>query len=190
MVWRVILGTFSIVLTMVVFGLVAVTEQERMASFATAYDARKIEAGALLFEASCKRCQGQGGSGPALNSIDLFNGQRLSEIRWQGGLENYLRGVISAGRPRASATFANYPERMPAWGQQYGGPLRPDQVESLVAFIMNWGEAYKDASGKIPVSTPTPCAECVGADFTAELPAGDAARGQTLATSLGCTACT
>lgn len=192
MVWRVTLGTFSIVLTMVVLGFVAVTEQDRMASFTTAYDARRVEAGARLLEANCARChglQGQGGIGPALNSIDLFSGQRLAEIKWQGGLENYLRGVINAGRPRASAAFANAAERMPAWGQEFGGPLRQDEVGDLVAFIVNWGEAYKDASGKIPSATPTPCAECVGTDITGELPAGDATRGQALVTSLGCVAC-
>jgi mono/diheme cytochrome c family protein len=27
---------------------------------------------------------------------------------------------------------------MPAWAADYGGPLRPDQVEALTAFILNW----------------------------------------------------
>ena len=120
MTWRVILGTFSIVITMVVFGFVAVTETDRMASFERAYNSRTIEAGAALFESNCASChglQGQGGAGPALNALDLFNGVRLKEIGWQGTLETYLRGAINAGRPRASVAFQNYPQRMPAWGQ-------------------------------------------------------------------------
>ena len=56
MTWRVILGTFSIVITMVVFGFVAVTETDRMASFERAYNSRTIEAGASLFEMNCASC--------------------------------------------------------------------------------------------------------------------------------------
>ncbi|MBL8057047.1 MAG: c-type cytochrome [Anaerolineales bacterium] len=192
MVWRVIIGTFSVVLTMVVFGFVAVTEQDRMASFERAYNSRTIEAGAALFQNNCVSChgdQGQGGAGPALNAVDLFNGVRLKEIGWQGTLEAYLRGAINAGRPRASAAFQNDPQRMPAWGQANGGPLRSDQVESLVAYIMNWSEAFKDASGKIPTATATPNPNAVGSDINVELPAGDAANGQLLATAKGCTSC-
>jgi mono/diheme cytochrome c family protein len=192
MVWRVILGTFSIVITMVVLGFVAVTEQDRMASFERAYNSRTIEAGAALYQNNCVSCHGdhgQGGAGPALNALDLFNGQRLEEIGWQGTLEAYLRGTITAGRPRASAAFPNYPARMPAWGQQAGGPMRPDQVEALVVYIVNWGEAFKDASGQIPSATATPNPNAVGSDITVQLPAGDAARGQTLAQGRGCTAC-
>jgi mono/diheme cytochrome c family protein len=190
MVWRVLLGTFSLVVTMIVLGYVAVTEQDRMASFERAYTSRQIETGAVLYEANCVRChgpRGEGGIGPALSTIDLFNGQRLREIGWQGTLDAYLRGAINAGRPRRSAAYANSPERMPAWGQQYGGPLRPDQVEALVLFIENWGEQYKDASGKIPSATPTPNPNAAGTDITIELPAGDAARGATLVAT--CQAC-
>lgn len=190
MVWRVLLGTFSLVVTMIVLGYVAVTEQDRMASFERAYASRQIETGASLYESNCASChgvRGEGGIGPALSTIDLFNGQRLREIGWQGTLDAYLRGAINAGRPRASAAFATSPQRMPAWGQQYGGPLRPDQVEALVLFIENWGEQYKDASGRIPSATPTPNPNAAGADITIELPPGDAARGATLVTA--CQAC-
>lgn len=190
MTWRVLLGTFSIVLTMIVLGYVAVTEQSRMASFERAYASRQIEAGAALYESNCVSChgqQGEGGIGPALNTLDLFNGQRLAEIGWQGTLQAYLRGAINAGRPRASAAFATAPSRMPAWGLNYGGPLREDQVESLVAYIVNYGEAYRGPDGQIPSATPTPNPNAAGTDITIELPAGDAARGATLVTA--CAAC-
>lgn len=192
MVWRVTLGTFSIILTMVTLGFVAVTEQDRMASFETAYHARTIETGAALFQANCATChglQGQGGAGPAINAVDLYNGTRLREIGWSGTLEAYLRGVINAGRPRASAAFQNYPNRMPAWGQAYGGPLRPDQVDALVAYLVNWGEGFRDASGQIPSATATPNPNAVGTDIRQALPAGDAARGQALVETKGCVAC-
>lgn len=190
MVWRVVLGTFSLVVTMIVLGYVAVTEQDRMASFERAYTSRQIETGAVLYEANCQSChgpRGEGGIGPALSTIDFFNGVRLKEIGWAGTLDSYIRGAINAGRPRASAAFVNSPQRMPAWGQQYGGPLRPDQVEALVVFIENWGEQYRDASGRIPSETPTPNPNAAGQDITIELPAGDATRGATLVTA--CQAC-
>ncbi len=190
--WRVILGTVSVVFTMVVLGFVAVTEQDRMVDFQQAYYTRQIEAGASLFEANCVSChgaQGQGGAGPALNALDLFNGERLSAIGWSGTAEAYIRGAINAGRPRASVDFQSYPQRMPAWGQQYGGPLRQDQVESLVAYILNWSEAFKDASGRIPTATATPNPNAVGTDLAVELPAGDAVRGEAVTKAKGCTAC-
>lgn len=190
MTWRVLLGTFSIVLTMVVMGYVAVTEQSRMSSFATAYNARKIEAGAALFEAQCKTCHGpngEGGIGPALNAMDLFNGQRMGEIGWNGTVEAYIRNAIAAGRPRFSAAIGDRGQRMPTFGQAYGGPLRDDQVEMLVAFVMNWSESFKSLDGKIPSATATPNPNAAGTDITIELPEGDATRGATLV--VACQAC-
>jgi len=175
---------------MVVLGYVAVTEQSRMSSFATAYDARKIEAGAALFEAQCKNCHGangEGGIGPALNALDLFNGQRMEEIGWNGTVEAYVRNAIAAGRPRYSAAIGDRGQRMPTFGQAYGGPLRDDQIETLVAFVMNWSKAFEGPDGRIPSATATPNPNAAGNDITIELPAGDAARGATLVTA--CQAC-
>ena len=31
---------------------------------------------------------------------------------------------------------------MPTWSQDYGGPMRPDQIRDLVNFVMNWGCRY------------------------------------------------
>src|SRR5260221_573824 len=53
MSWRVIVGTLSLVITMILLGYVAVTEQDRMANFGIAYTAREIEAGRTLFESNC-----------------------------------------------------------------------------------------------------------------------------------------
>jgi mono/diheme cytochrome c family protein len=179
-------------MTMLVLGYVAVTEQERMASFTVAYDARMVEAGAALYESNCASCHGlngQGGAAPALNAADLFNGSRLREINWVGGTEAFIRGTITAGRPRASAVFSTYPQRMPAWGQNYGGPLRSDQIETLVAFVMNWGESYKDASGNYILATPTPNPNAVGTDLSVELPEGNADNGKQVTEQRACVAC-
>lgn len=192
MTWRVILGTLTIVLTTILFGYVAITEQTRMEDFTASYDARQVETGGSLFENNCKACHGDQGQGiegvaPALNAADLLVGTpkppRLVEIGWAGSTEDYIRSAIAGGRPRPSAAFANYPNRMPTWGQEFGGPLRTDQINSLVAFIMNWAPAYANGA------QPTQVIVGVGTDITVELPTGDSANGKTLTESKGCVGC-
>lgn len=192
MTWRVILGTVSIVLTTILLGYVAITEQDRMADFTASYEARQVETGAGIFESNCKSCHGDKGQGiegvaPALNAADLLVGTpkppRLLEIGWPGSTPDYIRAAIAGGRPRASAAFPTYPSRMPTWGQEYGGPLRTDQVNSLVTFIMNWAPAYANGA------QPTPVVEGVGTDITLELPTGDPANGKALTEGKGCVGC-
>jgi len=189
MSWRVIVGTLSLVVTMILLGYVAVTEQDRMANFATAYQARQIEAGAALFETNCSPCHGLNGQGtglaPALNTPDLLtNGTRLSQIGWAGTLQDFLLTTISGGRPRASAAFSQYPQRMPTWSQDYGGPLRDDQIQDIVDYVMNWAPAWENVTPE-----PTPTIVPVGTDITQKLPTGDPAAGQAEVQSAGCTAC-
>ena len=67
---------------------------------------------------------------------------------------------------------------MPAWSQQFGGPLREDQVRNLATFIINW-EAT--ALGDVELAElPTPSA-------------GEAvdpiARGEEIFVSSGCGGC-
>lgn len=196
MIWRVSLGIASIVAAMVVIGYVAATEQDRMASFNRAYESRNIENGAALYSANCKSCHGPKGEGipgvaPALNAPDLFNGERFAEIGWPGTVEAYVRSAVAAGRPRAAAAFANYPQRMPAWGQDYGGPLRKDQVEALVAYTMNYRLNWVDSTGRVPPSSDNTSVitDPVGVDITIALPPGDAKRGEELVTAKGCIGC-
>jgi mono/diheme cytochrome c family protein len=192
MKWHIALGLGSIFVLLAVLGYVAINEQDRMENFTVSYESRQIERGASLFETNCLPCHGPQGRGvegvaPALNSADLFNGQRLQSIGFAGTLEDYLRGVISAGRPVPSEG-ATYPERMPTWGQENGGPLRSDQIENLVAFIANWEEtALAEASGQ---PTPPPSGNMMGEDIQISLPKGDPERGKTLAEGpFGCVGC-
>lgn len=187
---NIILGTLA------TFGLtggllfVAVTELDRMETATRAYQARAIEAGALEFESRCRSCHGPQGKGtplaPALNTAALFDGSRLAAVGFSGTVEDYVRGVISAGRPVPSAG-TNYPERMPTWSERFGGPLRDDQVDALVAFIMNWEDRALAEAAAQPTLAPQ---DAVGTDIAQTLPAGDEARGQALAEgALGCAAC-
>jgi mono/diheme cytochrome c family protein len=176
----------AVAFTIGVMAYVAIGEEARMSGFTEAYHARQIETGAALFEARCRTCHGPQGNGiegvaPAINSPDLLSGQRLLAIGFTGTVDGYLKGVISAGRPVPSEG-TNYPQRMPTWGERYGGPLRDDQIDALVAFIMNWQAAAAPTPG-------VPAGEAVGTDIHVALPPGDAAAGAALAESLGCTGC-
>ncbi len=194
MIWRVLVGTVSVVIGMLTLGYVAITEQDRMASFSTSYEARNIEAGAAIYEAQCVTCHGdlgQGGRGPVLDDVTLFDGTRTAEIGWTGTVHDFIYLTIAGGRPRPSEYYAalGNANRMPTFSDRFGGPLREDEVLAVTAFVINWGEQYKDASGQFPQATPTPNPNAAGTDIAIELPAGDAARGEALVTSTGCTAC-
>jgi mono/diheme cytochrome c family protein len=192
MKWQIAAGLF-LVLGLIVLTLgLALSEMPRMEVFKTSNDARAVESGAALFENNCRPCHGPQGKGvegvaPAINAADLYDGSRLAAIGWTGTTEDYVRNVIAAGRPVPSAG-TNYPQRMPTWSQRYGGPLRDDQVDSLVAFVMNWQDrALAEGGGAAP---PTVVEGAVGTDITVSLPEGDARRGQQLAEGgLGCSGC-
>jgi mono/diheme cytochrome c family protein len=191
MKWQIALGALSVAATVIVLAFVGVGEPRRMANFTTSYNARQIETGALIFENNCRPCHGPQGKGiegvaPAINAADLFNGNRLKAIGFAGTVQDYVRGTISSGRPVPSEG-TNYPQRMPTWSQDFGGPLRDDQINSLVAYIMNWQDrALQEAAGP----TPTPMANAMGTDMTVPLPPGDIDRGKTLTEgNLGCVGC-
>lgn len=191
MKWYIGLGTVSIVVVTGVLAFLGVDETARMEDFTEAFYSRRIENGAALFENLCRSCHGPQGEGipgvaPALQAAGLFDGSRLAAIGYEGTVEDYVRAAIAAGRPVPSAG-TNYPQRMPTWSQEFGGPLRDDQVESLVAYVMNWEEP---ALAGAVAAEPLPEAEMVGSDMSVELPEGDPENGQVLAEGgLGCAGC-
>ncbi|GAB4568893.1 MAG: hypothetical protein Kow0077_00480 [Anaerolineae bacterium] len=204
---KVILGTAFFFGIILLVGWVALNEEGRMAEFTAQYEARSIERGATIFESNCSACHGRSGQGsgraPALNNPRLFNGERLAEVNWAGGLFDYVENAIAAGRPNSGAYW---PEAMPTWGQDYGGPLRSDQVQDVTRFVMNWESSALDEENPPEVvqdfivpgireegdlqimASGQPVGVEVNAD---ELPAGDAARGEALYNSneLGCSSC-
>ncbi len=67
---------------------------------------------------------------------------RLKELNWAGGLRDYLRSTLISGRPTSGGLWGG--NIMPAWGQAAGGPLRNDEIENLVDYLMNYAsEAVK-----------------------------------------------
>jgi mono/diheme cytochrome c family protein len=189
--FQILLSAIFIFITSVVVVVYGINEQKRMAEYEVAAEARAIEQGAALFEQQCSRCHGTQGTGipglcPPLNDSNFFD-NRMQEVNWAGSLEDYIVATVSSGR-LSSTRPQTYPGQgipaMPSFSDQYGGPLREDQIRNLAAFIMNWEET----AVAIPVPE-LPTGPVVGTDITKELPEGDAEAGETLATSLGCIAC-
>ena len=191
MVTRVALGTVFMVATLMIVSFTAIDEPARMAQFESGYHGRSVEAGAALYANNCATCHGPDGKGiagraPALNAADLYNGTRFREMGWGGTTHDYVYGAIAGGRPRASAAYAEYPQRMPTWSRDFGGPLRPDQVNNIVDFVMNWEET---ALLEVVAEKPSDFV-AVGLDLKDPvLPAGDVARGEKLTQTYGCVAC-
>ena len=85
---------------------------------------------------------------------------------------------------RKKRKLLNLLEHMPAFADQFGGPLRQDQLRSIAAFILNWEPAAQEI-----LTAAAPAGPPVGTDITKELPAGDTTRGEAIANKQGCVTC-
>jgi mono/diheme cytochrome c family protein len=188
---QILLGFLFTVLTLGLFVFSSFNEEARMQVWTAEQQAKSIEQGADLYAQACASChgiQGQGVPGlcPPLNSKAFFT-TRLEETGWSGSLRDYVISTVSAGRltsTRPDQYVGNGRPAMPSWSEEYGGPFRSDQIDNLADFILNWEEealAQPDDGGPVIVG--------VGTDITKELPEGDAARGEQVATAQGCTGC-
>jgi mono/diheme cytochrome c family protein len=154
MTTRIFIGLIVFLALATLFAVVAIGEGERMETFDRAFEARAVENGAALYQVNCSRCHGVQGEGiagvaPALSSAEFFN-NRLIEAGYTGSLRSFVEGTIAAGRPIKTA---DWPEAMPTWSQEFGGPLRRDQIEDLTVFILNWRETAL-AGGPEPTLEP------------------------------------
>jgi mono/diheme cytochrome c family protein len=116
-----------------------------MARVAQEQRAEAIEVGASLFEINCSGCHGLKAEGipglaPSLNDRHFFT-ERLKEVGWSGGLEDYVISTVSSGRAvstRPDQYVGGGRPAMPAWSEHYGGPLRDDQIRDIAAFLLNF----------------------------------------------------
>lgn len=164
-------------------GLAAAYQEQRLAYWERAYRAQSIENGAELFETNCRSChgihgEGVGELGPALSDASFFT-TRLQEISWPATLEEYVIASVALGRVTATRPLyaGNGQVVMPAWAQEYGGSLRPDEISDLAAFVLNW-EAT--ALGKIQLQ------ELTLSNLDAR---GDATKGKDIYLAVGCAQC-
>lgn len=90
--------------------------------------------GATLYAENCVVCHGPNGEGRA--------GAELNDVFATIAPDVFLEQVISRGR---DGTF------MPAWNEDYGGPLTPAEVDDIVAYIESWGTTVEP-----PLPAPNP----------------------------------
>lgn len=141
---QITLGLLLILATMFIILFVGVNDLAgRLDETTRSQLARSIENGAMLYEVNCSLCHGaygEGRTGPTLNTPVLFdtgpNG-RIAQMDWTGSVESYIKSTIAAGRPGTV---------MQPWSQEFGGPLRDDQIQDLTNFIMNW----EPTAGQLP----------------------------------------
>lgn len=192
---KIVIGTISFMLTMIIIGFAALQEETRLQEFTAARMGRQIESGAHLYEGQCATCHGVNGKaelcldaatgeqigcqGIPINYGPLLCGDRsprMEVLNWEGTKAALISATIAAGR---------FGTTMPTWSQEYGGPLRPDQVEDLVQFVLNWETEALCAEPTFVYEWP----ETIE-DLLVEFPEGDAVRGEELYTlTYGCAAC-
>lgn len=184
---EILLGIILVTLTSVILVVYGFNEEERMVEASESLQARAIEVGAGLYENNCSGCHGIKGEGilglcPPLNDAQFFI-TRLEAVGWSGSLEDYIISTVSSGRTTSTRPdqFAGQGSpAMPAWSDQYGGPLRQDQIQNIATFIMNWEETAIEGVVIEALATPTPSPE------EAQDPV---ARGQRVYLEKGCGGC-
>jgi mono/diheme cytochrome c family protein len=104
------------------FPLYKTVEGPRRQRALVARETALVTTGSQLWRLDCSSCHGgngQGGVGPALRSK-----QFLSSIT-----DEQMHRIVAAG-------ISGTP--MPAWWNEFGGPLTDDQIAALVAYIRSW----------------------------------------------------
>ncbi len=185
------LGVLLVLVTGVFLIIYGIQEEQRMEEFAEHQQAQAIEVGAELFDINCSGCHGKQGEGvlglcPPLNDRYFFD-DRIKDVGWSGSLEDYVVATVSSGRlnsTRPELYAGQGVPAMPAWSDEYGGPLRIDQIRDIAAFVANWEPTAPDRSQDFVIEGPP-----VGADITVELPEGDPVNGEVLATTKACAGC-
>jgi mono/diheme cytochrome c family protein len=191
---KIIIGTVAFMISMMVMGYAALREPARLDRYTGARTGRQIETGAHLFEGNCATCHGVHGkaeecydssSGEQIGCIGLpldyapllcdDVSMRMEAMNWEGSKETFILSTISSGRPGTE---------MPAWSEQFGAPLRNDQIVDLSQFILNW-ETEELCATPIEVFEWPDSAEA----FAEEFPDGDAVNGEQLFLTYGCTGC-
>jgi mono/diheme cytochrome c family protein len=192
---KIVIGTIAFMLTMIIMGFAALREPARLAEFTAASEGRSIETGATLFQNNCATCHGVDGraeqcfdvagnqigcQGLPLNYAPLLCGdrsERMIALGWEGTKRNFIDQTVSAGRVGTA---------MPTWSGEFGGPMRDDQVQDVVNFVLNWESDELCSTPAVTFEWPGSVEEFLAMEDIQE---GDAGRGQELYVTYGCSGC-
>lgn len=146
---QIVLGAILVFLSGTILTLMIIEEEDRLAQYEVQQRAKQIEFGAAVYEINCTSChgdyaQGVPGKAPCLRCGEFFTA-RIDEIGWEGSLEDYIVSVVTTGRqistrPGLYQGEGQGPPVMPTWSQDYGGPLRDDQIRAVAAFLVSYEE--------------------------------------------------
>jgi mono/diheme cytochrome c family protein len=104
------------------FPLYKAAEGPRRERALIARDQALVTTGGQLWRLDCASCHGdngQGGVGPALRSQQFLTGIT----------DEQMHRIVSAGITGTA---------MPAWSDEFGGPLTDDQIAAIVAYVRSW----------------------------------------------------
>ena len=116
--------------------------------------------GAWTYATYCASCHGDRGQGYAADDAPMLANQSFLST----ATDEFLRSAITHGRPSGV---------MSAWGADYGGPLPPDAVDALVAWLRFWQVApTEDVHDRIVSGDPEAgaatyalfCRDCHGSE--------------------------
>jgi len=123
-------GVAVFLLLVLAFPIYRLTENGRLDDALASEDSAQIVAGRQLYALNCAMChgeQGQGVDAPALNSQEFL----------QSVSDEQIHGIVAGGIPGTP---------MPAWLDEYGGPLTDQQIAAVVAYIRSW----EDTAPSVP----------------------------------------
>jgi mono/diheme cytochrome c family protein len=170
-----VVATVATVLVIALLAVVYLNEPSRLEIETQAQQGEAIARGARLYDDYCAGCHGKRGEGlagiyPPLNVSNLWEGRE--DLAFYGSLHDYIALNISAGHPS---------QNMPSWADEYGGPLRNDQVEDLTQFVMNWTGPQPEGVRQDVTAQPTKAVEePTPAGPTGPVAEGDPAKGAEL----------
>lgn len=190
---NILLATLFTLGSAIVLVAIFLTEKtDRIPEANAATVATQLERGARDFEQYCSTCHGLAGQGaandtgaPRLNDIvqrymtPAADGTAPFDAKYgikekYGTISNYVEATISSG-------VRGTP--MPAWSQTAGGPLRPDQIENITAYVLSWNGQPPDSAVAV--------AETVAAQLrpTADPNATPLGAGQAMFQTKACVGC-
>lgn len=115
-------GTFILILLVLAFPLYRATDGSRRDAALASQNQALLRQGRDLWATNCAACHGTNGGGgdaPALNSQEF-----LASVS-----DDQIHGIVAGGIPGTP---------MPAWLNDYGGPLTDEQISALVTYLRSW----------------------------------------------------